>query len=415
MYLRNLARLGCLCACLTQPAFADSPAAGNYRIIPGAVETVLGYSETMFDRQDTVTNKIPFMLRARRDGLLPANRLVIGGRVIGTNITERTNTPGKFPILSRLPPTHTSGRSDNYGVINEATLGVTWTLPMVTVFAQGEYTEVEYPGQDDFQLRKYWVVLGDLDRWPVYLAFGRKTVNFGNFATYAPFTHSHSNHYFWSQSDDPVIEIGYVTDRTELALTLIPEHRGLRVVSSPDNDGDLENFALNASHRFDLPNGGGLTLGAGYLRGTIYDSVIAHHPPSVGINRGWNGAYNVNVTYTRGPLDLMAEFTRTEDAWPATGHKVSALTVQGRYRGQLLGRPAVYSVSGSRGVQGASGTEWERMEQVILGLEVDVARHVTLGAEYMYNNGFVPLILPTITADRDVESHTFIVGAKMTF
>ncbi|NVK14946.1 MAG: hypothetical protein HWE35_12300 [Rhodobacteraceae bacterium] len=394
---------------------ASAPLAAVAQDGTGFLGTNLRYSERMFDRQEDVANKIATALRARQSGVLDPYRLYIGGRILGTVIHEETNTPGKFPILSRLPPTHTSGFSDTYDVINDISLNATLTLPMVTAFVQGEYTEIEYPGQDETQLRKYWIAVGDLSRSPFYLAAGRKTVNFGNFATYAPFTHSHSNHYFWSQVEDPLVELGYVTTRTELAFSLIRNHRGLRVISSPGNDGGWDNFAFNAAHCFDAGQDMRLRLGAGYLRGTIYDSVIAHHPPSQGIDRGWNGAWNLNATLSGRDFDVMAEFTRTEDIWPATGHRVSALTLQGRYRSQLFGKPATWSLAASRGVQGAQGTEWERMDQVIFGLEVEVAEHVKLGVEYLYNDRFVPLILPTITADSGVRSDTIIVGAKLTF
>lgn len=393
----------------------ESRFSGNYELIPGAVGTSLRYSERIFDRQDDVTNKIAVALRARQSGQLQTNRLYIGGRFVGTIIHEQTDTAGKFPILSRLPPTHTSGTSDTYRVVNEASLNTTLTLPWVTAFAQGEYTEVEYTGQDDIQLRKYWLAVGDLDISPFYLGIGRKTVSFGNFATYAPFTHSHSAHYFWAQSEDPLIELGYTTDRTYLTFSLVPSHRGFRVVSSPDNDGDYDNYALNASHRLTLQNQMDLTLGAGYLRGTIYDSVIAHHPPSTGIDRSWNGAFNLNATLSGENFDVMAEFTQTEHDWPATEHKVSALTLQGRYRAAMFGKPAVYSLSASRGTQGASGTEWEKMDQIVLGVEVEPVKHVSLGLEYVFNDGFVPLIMPKRTGDRDVTSHSLIAGVKLTF
>ncbi|MFX0541343.1 hypothetical protein ACEWPM_006365 [Roseovarius sp. S4756] len=402
--------------CFSPTAFAQSASStGNYSIGGGAIKTNLRYSEKMFDRQENVTNKVAVALRARQDGSLDPQSLYFGGRFLGTYIWEDTNTAGKFPILSRLPPTHTSGTSDSYGVVNEASLNATVTLPYVTAVVQGEYTEVAYPGQDATQLRSYWLVVGDLDTSPFYAAIGRKTVNFGNFSTYAPFTHSHSNHYFWAQSRNPLIELGYVTDRTSLALSLIPEHRGFRVVSSPDNDGDLSNIAINGAHRFDYAEGRSLTLGAGFLRGTIYDSTLAHHPPTVGIDGSWNNAFNVNATYSTPTYDLMAEHTFTADRWPATGHAVSATTLQGRYKSQLFGKPATYSLALSRGEQGAEGTEWEFMQQAILGIEIEPVPHVKLGAEYIFNDGFVPLILPTITGDRSVQSHTLIVGAKLTF
>lgn len=390
--------------------FADGAETGRF-----AAGTALSYSQDMFDRQDNVTNKVAIALRARQTGLLPDAGLTFGGRFTGTIISEKTNTAGKFPILSRLPPTHTAGTSDTYSVLNDLSVNATLTMPNVTVFAQVEHTEVEYPGQDATQLRKYWVTLGDLNRSPYYLTFGRKTVNFGNFATYAPFTHSHSGHYFWAQTDDPHLEVGYLTDRTELAFSLIPAHRGLRVISTPENDGTFNNYAINLAHTLELGQDLSLRLGAGYLRGTIYDSTIAHHPPDVGVDRSWNGAWDVNATLSGHNFDLMAEYTETEDIWPATGHKVSALTVQGRYRDQLFSRPVTYSLSLSRGKQGPSGSEWERNDQAILGVEWQATDAIALGAEYMINEGFVPLIMPTVTGDRDVRSETVIVGLTMTF
>lgn len=102
---------------------------GRYDIVPGAVSTDAGYAARMFDRQDDVTNKTVLALRARQSGALQDYRLYLGGRFLGSVIHESTNTTGKFPILSRLPPTHTLGTSDTYGVVNEASLNATLTLP----------------------------------------------------------------------------------------------------------------------------------------------------------------------------------------------------------------------------------------------------------------------------------------------
>lgn len=414
--LKFTATLAALCWAtnFAAPAIAQGDE-GNASGGSGFVGTSLSYSDKMFDRQNYVTNKVAVALRARQSGQLQENRLYFGGRIFGSVITETTNVAGKFPILSRLPPSHASGTSDTYAVANEVSLNATLVLPLITAFIQGEYTEVAYPGQEDTQIRKYWVAVGDLNQSPFYMAVGQKTVSFGDFSSYAPFTHTHSGHYFWAQSDAPLIEIGYVTDQTELAFSLIPNHRGLRVLSSPSNDGSFQNFALNGSHRFGIGNGLNLKLGAGFLRGTIYDSAIAYHPPSTGSNRDWNGAYDLNATLSGDRFDVMAEFTKTLEDWPATGHKVSALTLQGRYRSELFGKPTTYSLAASHGEQGPSGTEWRSMGQVTLGMEMDVAPNVKLGAEYLFNDGFVPLILPTITSDSSVQSHTLIFGAKLTF
>ncbi len=157
-------------------------------------------------------------------------------------------------------------------------------------------------------------------------------------------------------------------------------------------------------------------MGAGFLRGSIYDSTLAHHPPLMGINdRSWNSLVNANIELSLSNYDFMVEYTQTLKDWPATDSKVRALTVQGRYNDTILEMPTKYTLAYSRGEQGDAGDEWYQMQQAIAGIEVDVLPHVSVGAEYMINHGFVPLILPRITADEGVVSHTGIVGAKVSF
>jgi len=290
------------------------------------------------------------------------------------------------------------------------------TTPWVTGFVQGEYTDTEYPRQDQKQIRKYFVTIGNLEKFPVYATIGKKSVNFGNFSSYSPFTHSHSAHYFWAQTDEPLLEVGYVKDNTMIAASLIKNDRGLRVLNSPENDDKYENFAINASHKVEMEEDVSFTIGAGFLRGTIYDSALAHHPPAIGFgDRTWNGAVTGHIEINLHDFDFMADFTRTVDDWPATDFKVSAMTVQGRYNDTILGRNSAYTLSYSRGVQGDSADEWHKMEQGIAGLEVELLPHFSVGFEYIVNSGFVPLILPRFTADDGVVSHTGIVGIKATF
>lgn len=405
-----------------QISFCDSAYAdldGSYELVPGVVLTDVEVSKDIMERQRHVTDKAIVQLKAIEDGKLKPYRLYLGGRIVGTYIAERTNTDGKFPILSRLPPTHTSGNSDSYGVINDATINATAVFPWLTGFVQGEYTEVEYPGQDRQQIRKYWVTFGDLEKFPFYATLGKKTVNFGNFESYAPFTHTHSAHYFWAQTDEPLLEIGYVNDHgTILTGSLIKNDRGLRVLNSPKNDNKYENFALNASQEiaFGSNDQNRIKIGAGFLRGSIYDSTLAHHPPGIGNNdRFWNNLVNGNIELSFSDFDFMAEYTQTLDDWPATGSPVRALTLQGRYNDTISDKATKYTLAYSRGEQGESGDEWHQMQQGIAGIEVDILPHLAIGGEYMINHSFVPLILPRITADDGVVSHTGIVGLKIAF
>lgn len=383
----------------------------------GLLHTNLGYSDIIFDRQEHVTNKPVKQLEMKSKGNIDNNKLYIGGRFLGSFMFEKTNTDGKFPILSRLPDSHGDDDHNEESVINEASVNLTYApISWVTLFGQLEYTEVEYPGQDSTQFRKYYVMLGDLNILPIYGLFGRNTVSFGNFTSYAPFTHNHSSHYFWAQSDDPHFEVGYYDHGLHIAASLIPDGRGLRVINSPDGDG-FENFAISARQQFNFSENISAEIGLGYLRGSIYDSSIAHHPPSWNFgDNDWNAVYNIHATLSAYNFDFNAEYTQTEDDWPATNDKVLAFTIQSRYHHHLSSDvPAIISMMYSRGEQGESGTEWEFMEQLVAGYEAQLHPNIRIGAEYLFNRGFVPLIMPTFTGDRDVESHTGILGIELTF
>lgn len=374
-------------------------------------------SEIMFDKQNHVTDKAAQQLLMRQNGTLKDNKLTLGGHFQGTYISEWTNTDGKFPILSRLPPTHTRGNHDTYSVVEEATISGTITLPYVTLYAQGEYTEVNYPGTSPREWRKYFVTLGDLDEFPMYLSFGKKTVSFGNMDSYAPFTHGHNSHYFWSQNDDnPLFELGYLDNGWHATATLIKNDRGNRVLNAPAGENGYENFAANITKEFMVGDLHQFKLGTGFLRGTIYDSRLAHHPPVQGFtDRDWSPAWNVNTKYSIGAFDVMGEFTRTLYEWPATGAFVHALNLQARYRDYIWKLPTTYSVMYSQGIQGDDGDEWERMDQLVLGIETKIYPNISLGAEYLLNSGFVPLIVPRLAADDGVVSHTVITGIKAIF
>lgn len=421
--MNNLFYTLALSTALVVPATAviaappPSPLGGLVEVVSqDLLKTNTDYANTLFDRQAHVTDKPLQILLHRRDGRLEDENLYVGGRLQASQIFESTNRGGKYPIISRLPGQHTKKTNDSYGIINIGELAFTATpLSWMTLFAQGEYTEVEYPGQRDKQIRKYSLLLGDLSRFPVYASFGRNTVNFGKFDSYAPLTHSHSAHYFWAQSDDPHLEIGYADGGLQLAGSLIQSNRGRRVLNTPDARG-WDNFALSGRYGFDVNDALHMEAGAGFLRGTIYDSTLAHHTPDWnGGDNQFNGAWNAHATINYRSVDLNAEYTHTQHDWPATNYPVSALTLQGQQHHHLFDKNATASLMYSRGNQGASGTEWEFMEQYIAGYKIELHPNLTVGAELMYNRGFVPLIMPTRVGDRDVESQTLLLGATLTF
>jgi hypothetical protein len=381
------------------------------------LDTNLEYSKHMLSLQSGVTDKTAHILRSLRDGELETGKVYLSGHLSYSNYFERTDTPGKFPILGRFPNQHTPGRSATEDVIDTANLALTYApSEWLSVYLAGMYTEIEFPGQDDTQLREAFVTFGNLDKSPFYLSVGKKTVNFGKLEAYNPTTHSVSNHFYRTDSKDAVIELGYLTEDWHLSATAIHGGRQLRVADSPD-DGAFANFALTAQRNFKFRDWD-ISVGAGYLSSTIYDSDSANHPgvaPDPLTEQERNGAVDLWIEAQRGKWSFMAEYTKTERDWPATGRAVEALTLQVAYDTELWSKPTRLSLVYGRGQQGYNRDEFHELEQLALGIETFVTANFSLSAEYVYNRGFVPLIMIGRASDGGVDTHTLILSGKLYF
>ena len=378
-------------------------------------------SHDLLDWTEDPTGTSLKLLRARRSGTLESHRGLLHGRLQGVQMEERTNTAGKFPILSRFPNQHAKTERGSRFVVPRGQVAASYALPWVTLFGEAIYTDTLYHGDERWDVRRATVTVGDLDRAPVYAKYGNDFVDFGHMGAYNPFLQSMNWHYFKVHAEG-VAALGYAGDvagnHVEASATWIPGGRQTRVATSDEDD---LNFALDASVRRELRPGIEAEIGGGYLHATIYDSAVPHHiaPQRAGQETTRNGALNlrgeISAETALGGLDLMAEYTRTIDDWPATDVPVSALTVQGRWRGNAFDRPLALSASYGLGHQGESGTEWEAMQQFALGAELTLHPTARLQAEYVYNTGFAPLIMIRRASDGDVAAHTLAVGASVGF
>ncbi len=186
------------------------------------------------------------------------------------------------------------------------------------------------------------------------------------------------------------------------------------------NDSNFfSNFAASVTWTPDWkPNDGIIKFGAGYLYSTIYDSDSANHPgiaPDPLTYRHRNGAINLWTEYRKGGFSAMAEYTRTERQWPATGAHVHAIGIQVAQDFDLWDRPTRVSASYGRGIQGNSGTEFESLDQLALGTEMWITPWFAANIEYVYNRSFVPLIMISRASVHDVDTHSILLGGKAYF
>ena len=436
----------------------------SFNVGGASVRTSVANSARMLDWEENTTGKALNLLANRSSGILADNALYIGGAVKAGFMYQKTNVDGQFPILSRFPFL-SPGTDDEAGVfaINNAALSFTSTFgDWTTMFLQTEYSETEYGrDQDEFQLRKAYVVFGNLDRSPFYAAFGRKTIDFGNFDSYNAFTHNEGAHYFWAVSDQPVAELGFYKNGWKFVASALSGGRQLRVAFA-DEDNNIANYAFSAEKEFLLDGmgirGGAFTVGGGYLHDTIYrDNFTAHTfqgrvdgTPPANLIEGRNSAVNAFAEYNSPFFDAMIEYTKTLKPWGAaipqlpdgtpfpqylidpTGsttsydninfdEDLSVLVAQARIKPMVGGKRMAIAASGSWGNISDDfgnpifGTTFEKNQQHALSVEYPINDFLEVGAEYVYNKGFIPFVAPQVVSNDETEAHAVNVGFKARF
>ena len=425
------------------------------------VRTNAHHSRDMLDWQENTTGKTMTLLANRANGTLKDNSLYLGAGFQGGLKYQKTSIDGQFPILSRFPFFSDSG-DDEAGVfaIDHAALSFTSTFgDWTTVYLQPEYSETEYGrDQDEFQLRKAFVVFGNLEKSPFYAAFGRKTIDFGNFDSYNAFTHNEGAHYFWAVSDQPVAELGLYSNGFKLTASAFSAGRQLRVGLAGE-ENNIGNYAFNAEKEFLFGNNSAFTVGGGYLHDSIYRDNWTSHTfqgrengtPPVNFIEYRNSIVNAFAEYNSDFFDAMVEYTTTLRPWAAaipqtpdgtpfpqylndpTGsttsfdninfdEKLSVLVAQARVKPMLPnGRRMAIAAVGSWGNISDDfgnpiiGSTFQKNQQHALSFEYPVNDFLDFGAEYVYNKGFIPFVAPQLVSNDQTEAHAINVGFKARF
>lgn len=439
----------------------------GFKLGKTTVTTNAAHTKKMLDWQENITGKTLTLLTNRANGVLEPNSLTIGGAMKAGLMWQSTSDAGLFPILSRFPdftaPTKTSS---GVFAINNAALSFTGSFgDWMTYYLQPEYSETEFFGQSDFQLRKAFVVFGNLQKSPFYAAFGRKTIDFGNGRGYNAFTQTETQHFFWALSDQPVLELGYYNMYTGLKIsgTAFSGGRQLRLgYAGADKENTIANFAASIEKEFRFGNAQSFTLGTSYIHDTSYRNNFTAHtfqlinsmtPPTNFIEYR-NGAVDAFAEYNSPVFDAMIEYTTTLKPWGAAipqdvdgfvdpayiidplgspndidnisfDQTLNVLTAQVRYKPLLPnGRRLELAAVGSWGNVGddfvgvgnaGQPTSWKSNQQHALSVLYPVSDYLDFGVEYVYNKGFIPFVGPQLVSNDDVTAHAVNVGFKARF
>ncbi len=408
------------------------------------------YGYAILDHAERTNTKPLYQLRAVSAGKLRNRVTLSGGATVLANY-QHSNVDDTFGYLMRHPTgANQNGKHVSEAVIHSAQLAVTAQLTDgVTAFSELLYDPQQSFGggtltalsRNQIQLRRGWIMLGDLDRTPFYFLIGKMDVPFGLNDTVSPFTNSTNWHAFAGLAYGAAA--GYADGGLSLRAMAVQGGAQFRAANAPVNGTSipsrLNNFAVDGSYEAQLGDLGSARIGASYLHGSAYcqDYPVVHFNPCQARNPAW-AAYG---TAQIGGLTLLGEFARTTDEWAGTkvpdptnplsvfdAVHVTSMTVGGRYGFGTEADDAAqpeFAVSAefSRFTAGDDGAPWEAQSQLVAGLSWFPASNVNLFGEYVRAEGFVPLNflsggnLPggATWSRQDANTNVFLLGIQGAF
>lgn len=366
----------------------------------------------MLDFQNRQSDKELFLLRNDLANGNTYPQVIVGAQFRASAIFGRTNTADRFPYLGRFPTDFSGTTVTDARLLQANQALIAHVNPWTHGYVETLFSDVfsfNAPKQGSFQVRQAFVLFGDQSRSPWYAFLGKKNVSFGDFETLSPFTQAVPWHYFAPLAEG--VGGGLSLNGFDLSVMVLNGSRGIRVADSSEK-GHLNNFAVNARQTVSLGPNSKLTLGAGYLYGSIYDSLTAEHTdPTITGER--NGVWDAHAKLQMGIWDLRAEFVQTEQQWPVTGRQVTAYAFETAVHLPTSNFPLRLSGSWSEGIQGDPGTEFEFNRQLVIGLQHRPSPGFQCSLEYVRSSGFAPLIGITTASDRNVVQNSLVLGLTL--
>ena len=402
------------------------------------------YGFEILDHAEGVNTRELTILRAMQDGALD-RRVTLSGAVTVLADYQESNSDTKFSWLMRHPTSNNQiGETVSEAVVHSAQLATTARLTDdITTYVEFLYNPQQSFGsgtitdlnRNQVQVRKAFVLWGNLDERPIYAALGKMDTPFGLQNTVSPFTNSTSWHAFAGLAYGGMV--GFYDNGFHLRAMAIQGGAQFRSHNVPVEGtavpSRLNNFAIDANYTLPLGADGHVVAGASYTHGSPYcqDYPVFHFNPCDDNNPAWA----VYAQGRLGALEFLGEYAETTDEWPGTASPAPqfaqfeavapfAWTLGGRYwfdhrRAQDL----AISLEYSRYVSGDDGSPWERQDQWVLGGSYYVTDSVNLFGELIHARGWVPLNFLSggnqpggaTWSEFDAETNAIVVGAQAAF
>jgi hypothetical protein len=369
------------------------------------------YTFAMLDATAAGKSKPLHLLTAKRDNQLSQHGLYIGGALTAMADYQTSNFTDDFGYLMRHPGANHVGKTVSEIVLHSAQVQLTGNVaPWVSA-----YVELLYDPQQSFgsgsitalsrnqvQVRRGYVVLGDLAKSPFYAVIGKLDSPFGQTDTVNPFTLSTDWHSFSGLSYGGLL--GYSDDRLNVSLEAVQggaQFRGLNTpVEGTNTPSKINNYVVDVNYTTPLgAEGRSLLIGASYERGSSFCQTfpITHF----GTCTDPNPAYALYGTLHWDQLEVKGDFAKTTHAMPGTfnpnpplniypAHRITSFDVGARYRVNR-GLPGLaLSLDYSTLIAGPKGAPWHRQDQWVAGVAASPQPNLKFFSEAILVKGYLP-------------------------
>jgi hypothetical protein len=409
-------------------------------------------AEVTFKLLEPISNlrKVQVLLEERQAGHLPDQGVNIGGSLIAIADYQSSTDDSKFAYLMRHPTSNNQiGKQVSEAVLHSFQLGLTasvnsWMAAHVELlydpqqsFGAGTITALD---RNQLQLRKGYILLGDLNKSPLYGALGKMDLPFGQTGSVNPFSNSTVWHAFGGLAYGA--QIGYKKDALEITAMAVQGGAQFRAANTPvagtNVPSMLNNFVADVNYTLSIGSEASLKVGGSYLHGSAYCQPfpVVHFMPCEEENPAVTGYGKLKLNDN---LTVKGSYAQTLNEWPGTHNpappldvfeasKVFSKDVGVRYVLDV-NAPVQWSVSGefSDFRAGPDGAPWERQNQYTLGGAGLWNGSSKLFVELFRTEGYAPLNFISGSEDdnpfpagtthskADVVTHGIVLGGLFTF
>ena len=395
--------------------------------------------------------KVNIFLMQRQRGKLEEGKVIIGSSLIAIGDYQVSNIDSKFGYLMRHPTANNQiGKEVSEAVLHSFQFSFSgavnnWLAAHTELlynpqqsFGTGLITDLE---RNQLQLRKGFLLIGDLNQMPIYGAIGKMDAPFGQTGTVSPFTNSTMWHAFGGLGYGA--QVGFKKWNLHATFMAVQGGAQFRAMSTPVGDSTnvpskLNNFVADVNYTINIKTKYDLTFGGSYLHGSAYchEFPVFHFDPCKERNPSWTAYGRLSIT---DKFTIKGGFAKTVNVWPGTHNPTPPLNVfeASKVSSKDFGFKYIFkntsstkhSVSAefSDFIAGPSGSPWERQNQIIVGYSAFINNSSKLFLEFFRTDGYVPLnwisgseafapFPPGETHSvREAFSHGVVIGGQITF